>query len=441
MTSEVAAAILALAEMYERESAEPTNRGRPFAGERHMPGQRAGSVQAGQNPVHAWADEAEARARISRAMVALATEHEKRTVAEANLYRLRAETELVRRQLREATDQAQAANERTERAEAHLLLLRHKPSRRWVWLSATAAVLALSGWLLRFSTEPAQNGPRFVVADGKSDLDAARDNVGPKIQTASEPAINRTEAPQSPATPVDSGQPQTLAARPPAESGQAKMAPPAPNNPVAQEHSDNNAQAAPKPPEGQQPTIVPPAQEGSTQVKVTPPVMASADALPVAGLLQPGELDTAIRNERADAAQATAQINADAQQLRDSPQTTAPTSATANDPGKNGNAVTEPVAVHLSVHYEQSSSSAHANAERVAALLAHAGFGASPVLGTQHEPKEPVVRYFFARDAEAAKSVVAKLRKQDAGWQIEDCTHYTHKPPPGSIQVWPTRVR
>jgi azurin len=124
-----------------------------------------------------------------------------------------------------------------------------------------------------------------------------------------------------------------------------------------------------------------------------------------------------------------------------SPPATVPTSAAASATAQESNAAAETVVAHVSIHYEQSSSSARADAERVSVLLAHAGFGSSQVLGSQHVLQEPVVRYFFTKDAEAAKRITTELHEKDARWKAEDCTRYRHKPPAGSIQVWPARIR
>jgi hypothetical protein len=378
-------------------------------------------------------------------MVALAAEHEKRVVAEAGLDRLRAELELMHEQLREAIHQAQAANERSEQVELDIVQLRRVSLRRWVWLSGIAAMLLLSGWLLRFSTEPARNGPNFIIATGRSLWDAAEEKIGLILPPASGPVTARTEAtaiPRLPGPPVEAGQSHVLAARSgEAEPGPVHTVPPTANNSVPQQHSDNNSQAAPEPKEQQQPAVV------------------SADARPNATPVQLEPPDAMARNEWADADQRTAQVAVEPRQpepmpvekmstppsgstaAQPSPPSTAPVSVSANDTAQDANASTETVVANLSIHYEQSSSSAHADAGRVSALLVHAGFGTSQLLGAQHVPQEPVVRYFFAQDAKAAKSIAAILRKQNAKWQAEDCTHYGHKPPPGSIQVWPSRIR
>ncbi len=467
MTSELAAAILALKEMYESESAGPTDLNRPREGERNLPGQPADNASSERDPTRAWAGEAKTRERLARAMAAVATEHEMRLAAEAEFASLRAELELTREQLRDAVHQTLAAEERAERAGADVMQLRRASFQRWLLLSGIVVALLLSGWLLRFSTQPAQNAAKFVVAAVQNGWDAARQNIQPKsqptTQSASKPATEQTEAtalPRSVAPNLDAGQSLTPADKPiGGEPGQVHVGEQAAADSSLQRNSGDRSQSVPqKPSDQQQPAVAAPAEEAPAEQKPASSSKTSADTLPEAGQIQPKASDPMAQNERTDAQQATAQVNIEPQQPAPAPPdntktpasgsttpqspspSTAPTSAAANETATKGNAVAETAVAHVSIHYEQSSSSAHADAERVAALLVHAGFGGSQLLSTQHVTREPVVRYFFPDDAEAAKSIATELRKKDSRWQAEDCTHYRHKPPAGSIQVWPARI-
>jgi hypothetical protein len=99
------------------------------------------------------------------------------------------------------------------------------------------------------------------------------------------------------------------------------------------------------------------------------------------------------------------------------------------------------IAAHISIHYRLGSTPARANAELLAMWIAPFGFGAPQILTTGHVVQSPVVRYFFRQDADAASLLVRELQKSDGTWRTEDCTSYRHKPPTGTIEVWPVQVQ
>ena len=387
MTSDLAAAILALKEMYERESAATTARNNPVEGRRASPRQPAGFAEAERDPIRALADDARARTRIARALAALATEHDKRSIAEAELHRLRAEFEQAREQLRDALHQLQGSQQRTEQAEANVIRLRGASVRRSVLLSGTALalILALSGWRLRLSTEPARNGLDFVVAEMQRGWDAAKQQIHPKSAPLRAPATERSEAtalPQSPAPAPDAGQSLQLAAGPiQAETGQGQIPAQAAADPSAQPGSGDASQAIPAPPgEQQQPAVAATAQQGSPEAKLA--------------ATTPG-------SEPTDAVQEPRQDNVEAQQSEPAPldvaRTLSPASTTSTDAAAdrtvpNGNPVTAVAVAHVSIHYEQSSTSARTEAQRVAALLARSGLRGSQLASTEHVLSKPVVR-------------------------------------------------
>ena len=65
------------------------------------------------------------------------------------------------------------------------------------------------------------------------------------------------------------------------------------------------------------------------------------------------------------------------------------------------------------------------------------GFGTPRLLTTGHDVASPVVRYFFKEDAEGVALLVRALRSRDGSWRAEDCRSYRHKPPAGTVEVWP----
>jgi hypothetical protein len=77
------------------------------------------------------------------------------------------------------------------------------------------------------------------------------------------------------------------------------------------------------------------------------------------------------------------------------------------------------------------------DAQGLAGLLASSGFSTPRLSTTGHGTAAPVVRYFFKQDAAAATLLVRALRRRDDGWRAEDCANYKHKPPVGTIEVWP----
>jgi hypothetical protein len=95
------------------------------------------------------------------------------------------------------------------------------------------------------------------------------------------------------------------------------------------------------------------------------------------------------------------------------------------------------VAEHISIHYRRDSSPARADAQRLASWLVSSGFGTPSLLTTGHDVASPVVRYFFKEDAEGVALLVRALRSRDGSWRAEDCRSYRHKPPAGTIEVWP----
>jgi hypothetical protein len=95
------------------------------------------------------------------------------------------------------------------------------------------------------------------------------------------------------------------------------------------------------------------------------------------------------------------------------------------------------VAEHISIHYRRDSSPARADAQRLASWLVSSGFGTPRLLTTGHDVASPVVRYFFKEDAEGVALLVRALRSRDGSWRAEDCRSYRHKPPAGTIEVWP----
>ena len=95
------------------------------------------------------------------------------------------------------------------------------------------------------------------------------------------------------------------------------------------------------------------------------------------------------------------------------------------------------VAEHISIHYRRDSAPARADAQRLASWLASSGFGTPRLLTTGHGVASPVVRYFLKEDAEGVALLIHALRSRDGSWRAEDCRSYRHKPPAGTIEVWP----
>ncbi len=91
----------------------------------------------------------------------------------------------------------------------------------------------------------------------------------------------------------------------------------------------------------------------------------------------------------------------------------------------------------IAIHYRLRSSPTHADAEQIASRLASSGFGPAKLIATGHVVRSPVVRYFFKSDARTANLLLRDLRTKNSSWRGEDCTSYRHKPPTGTIEVWP----
>jgi hypothetical protein len=95
------------------------------------------------------------------------------------------------------------------------------------------------------------------------------------------------------------------------------------------------------------------------------------------------------------------------------------------------------VAKHISIHYRRDSAPARADAQHLASWLASSGFGTPRLRTTGRGVASPVVRYFFKEDAEGVALLVNALQSRDSSWRAEDCRSYRHKPPAGTIEVWP----
>jgi hypothetical protein len=108
-------------------------------------------------------------------------------------------------------------------------------------------------------------------------------------------------------------------------------------------------------------------------------------------------------------------------------------SATQENLNRNKRSVAE----HIFIHYRRDSAPARADAQHLASWLASSGFGTPRLLTTGHDVASPVVRYFFKEDAEGVALLVRALRSRDGSWRAEDCRSYRHKPPAGTIEVWP----
>jgi hypothetical protein len=95
------------------------------------------------------------------------------------------------------------------------------------------------------------------------------------------------------------------------------------------------------------------------------------------------------------------------------------------------------VAKHISIHYRRASAPARADAQRLAGWLASSGFGTPSLQTAKRSVASPIVRYFFKEDADGVALLVDALRSRDGNWRAEDCSSYRHKPPSGTIEVWP----
>ena len=104
---------------------------------------------------------------------------------------------------------------------------------------------------------------------------------------------------------------------------------------------------------------------------------------------------------------------------------------------ENLNRNKQSVAANISIHYQRDSAPARADAQRLASWLGSSGFSTPRLLTTGHDVASPVVRYFFKEDAEGVALLVRALRSRDGSWRAEDCRSYRHKPPAGTVEVWP----
>jgi hypothetical protein len=95
------------------------------------------------------------------------------------------------------------------------------------------------------------------------------------------------------------------------------------------------------------------------------------------------------------------------------------------------------VAKRISIHYRRASAPARADAQRLASWLASSGFGTPRLQTTGGGVASPVVRFFFKEDAEGVAHLVDALRSREGNWRAEDCRSYRHKPPAGTVEVWP----
>jgi hypothetical protein len=467
----LAAAIAEIRELYERECAGLTEPIDTLERDEALPRQRADwdAERAEMN---------EAKARTARAVAALASEHEQRMAAEVERDRLRAEVEGERERTREALEHATAAVERWQQAEAEVIQLRHetearhhqaeqeharlmeeadglgqrlqaaerdvaqlrqtesahRSSGRWGRLSTTAtlvlsgaAVAALSAWLL--FPEPAKDRIISAVSVVQTSWVAAKEKVLGKSQPTTTPV------PQPTAPNLGAGQPRALAATP---IGSGPRANSSGQEDSGQKGRGDSSQSRPQISGNQQQPPAPPAQEKIPAPSFAPLTSASADALSEARHIQPQASDSVPRIEQTENAQAKVAPQPELTPPPSPQPSRLPTSSAS--PPTSEVSVSDAAAAHVSIHYRQGTPSGRADAERVATWLVSSGFGASQLLGSQHAPREQVVRYFFAEDAEVASRIVGELRKKGGRWRSEDCTHFRHKPRAGSIEVWRIQI-
>jgi hypothetical protein len=409
MTQDLRAAIQALKAMYESDTPEsdtpePTDHRGGSAARRHSPQPRADSTNVEPDAGQAGAGATNARA--ARAFTALASEHELRLAAEAELERLRHEIERGLAQLRSSMRQAAAAEERAEQVEARLAQLGRGSLRRWAVPSAIALAILVFGWALGFSLDAAHTGSGFVVG-------SVHGHRGPATEAVPPPNTGQAVAP---------------AARP---TGSAIGTAEAPAQPAAgasaEDHQQQTATAAPA--QGELP-------DGKAAAATAVPADAAAKAPADDG---PATAEAKVEPRQPEPV-ATNSANAPASGSVIS-QLPALAVVPANASLPNGNVDADALAAKVSIHFEQGSSQARTDAQKLAASLALSGFGAAQIRSTQHAIREPLVRYYFSDDAAAAGRIVAELQTQDAKWRLEDCTHYRRKPPVGSIDVWPARSR
>ena len=442
MRTDLAAAIAEIRELYERESAGLVEQVGAPAREPDSPRQQADNAAPEIESKRTEVEGAEARA--ARAVAALAAEHETRLAVEVELHRLREEVEGERERTREAVQQAQVSAEQWQRAEAEVVQLRREIWERHHYAEQEHARLVeeANGLEERFAASEleAEQLRQAEVAGGLfgrwprlSATSLAVLGIGVGVLATWLRDSFPEPGPQPPAVSAGAEQPRTFAATPNAPQA-------APDFTADQGRGDNFQSGSQTAGHPQRPVLTTPIQSKVLEEKFAPQTAVPADAL-----------------RRKDAAQENAPAKVEPQQLEAPPKvenmalslesitppvsslSTTSTSLTKEITSKR-NILTDAVAVHISIHYRQGSSSAHSTAERVATWIASSGFGASQLLRTQRAQQEQVVRYFFTEDAEAAGRIVGQLLKRGGRWRAEDRTHDRHKPPAGSIQVWPSQV-
>ena len=487
-TNGLAAAIAEIKELYERECAglmEPVD---ALERDHDLPRQRTDNPEPEWDAARMEADGA--RTRAARAVAALASEHEERLAAEVELDRLRTEAEGERERTREALQQAKTAGERWQRAEAEVIRLRreievrhHQAEEeharlveeadglgqrlqaaerdaaqlreeesarqsfgRWAWLSAATtsvllgvAVAVLSAWLL--FPEPAKDRIISAAATIQTSWVAAKEAVFGKLQPTTTPV------PQPSVPNLGAGQPRALAATPiDSRPEQIQMLSQVGSTFSEQQDRGDSSQSRPQiSGNQQQSTLAAPVQDKVPEANFAPPSVSAAalseasDSVP-----QKQQTDATQENAQGKGAPPQPEPTSITDKVTPSPQRsrqpTIPISPPTNETTAERKLVTDRVAAHVSIHYRQGSPSGRADAERVATWLVSSGFGTSQLFGSQHAPGAQVVRYFFVEDTEAASRIVRELRKRGGRWRAEDCTHYRHKPPAGSIQVWPIKI-
>jgi hypothetical protein len=486
--AELAAAIAEIKELYEREI--PLHAIDGMEREHQLPRQQADSANFEREATQAAAEAANARA--ARAIAALASEHETRLAAEVELSRVCAEVEGERERAHEALQQAQAAGERAKRAEAELkrfhgevevwhrqaeqelarlveeanglgqrlqaaeteaAQLRQVETGRQSFrglgrisgASSAVLVTAVAGaCMLYFSQELAGNIVASVLPSAQRSWDAAKQRIfgtRPDFEAEDERAA-ATPVPQSAAPTLKTGQPGArTATAPESGSGQIQILPGVPLDSSALPNRGGDSQSKPEASRDQQhPAIAAPPQDTLPEGKSAQPGSASANVLSEPEHIQPQILNVAQANARAKIEPEQPEKPLAHIETTSSPELTLPPPSGLTSPPNEETGValvTDAVAAQLSIHYWQGSPSARADAERLAKRFASSGVGTSQLLRTQHVVREPVVRYFFVADAGAATRIVGELRKAGGNWRVEDCTHYRHKPPAGTIQVWP----
>jgi hypothetical protein len=441
MRTELAAAIAEIKELYERECAGPEEAVGALERERQAQ-QRADNAEPGWDATRIEAVGAQVRA--ARAVAALASEHETRLAAEAELDRLRAEVEGERERTREAHQQAQVAGERRQRAEAEVIQLRREIEVRHHQAEHELTGLAEEANGLEQRLQAAE-----VEAAQLREAEVARGLFGrwPRLTATSSALLGMTvgimsawlrysspePAPQPSGPILSAEQPRTPAVtsiQP--EHGQIRTSSPVAPSYSAEQDRDERSQSKLQPTEHQEQGI----PAASMQDKV--PEGKSAPSTSVPGDASPPKSPTEI-------AQQDTQAKVGLQQLGPTPtadKVTLAPGSTRPPPSSlpTTTTVTAAVGLHIAVYYRQGSPSARADAERVATWMASSGFGGPRLLLTKRAFREQVVRYFFVEDAEAANRIVGELQKKGGAWRAEDHTHDRHKPPPGNIQVWPIRV-